>query len=274
METAWLMARAPAEVPAVLRPARELALAHGLVERLAWVEHAEAEAALAAGDWALAISAGMRAVELGEKHGYDRVTVRTWAALLPAASLRGETAILARAAAWFDARSAGMPDSPYGRVLLAGSRLWLSSAEASEIRLPPIELIRPSFPQWLKNASYEWLAAAEAILDAWLSAGRTDWVAEALGHALGAVPADPFRPALLAFHIDRARLAGRDADVSGNAAAAAAAHTAIEELRSLGIAFWTARGIRVLEELGLASEMEIVERMAIEEGLGAVRPTL
>ena len=147
MEAAWLMATAPAEVPAALKPARELAVARGLIERLAWVEHAEAEAALGAGNWTLAISAGMRAVELGERHGYDRVTVRSWAALLPAASLRAEAAILERAAAWFDARAGGLPDSPYGRVLLAGSRLWLAAAGVGSAAPPEIELMRPGFPR-------------------------------------------------------------------------------------------------------------------------------
>ncbi|HEY7936218.1 MAG TPA: adenylate/guanylate cyclase domain-containing protein [Candidatus Limnocylindrales bacterium] len=274
MEAAWLMATAPAEVPAALKPARELAVARGLIERLAWVEHAEAEAALGAGNWTLAISAGMRAVELGERHGYDRVTVRSWAALLPAASLRAEAAILERAAAWFDARAGGLPDSPYGRVLLAGSRLWLAAAGVGSAAPPEIELMRPGFPQWLENGSYEWLAATAAILDAWRAAGQAAWAVEALGQALGAVPADAFRPAILAFQLDRARSAGPADAAGGPGAGLSATRSAIAELRSLGILFWVARGLRVLEERGEATAEELAECAVIERDLGAVRPTL
>lgn len=274
METAWLMATSPGDVPAVLRPARELAVARGLVERLAWVEHAEAEAALGAGNWTLAIEAGMRAVELGERHGYDRVTVRTWAAILPAASLRAETGILARAAAWFDARADGLPDSPYGRVLVAGSRLWIAAAGAGPPVLPAIDLIRPAFAQWVEYGSFEWLGATEAVLDAWFRAGRADWVAEAIGQALRETPDDPFRPAILALQLDGARSAALIQGRGPSEEAAQAVRSAIAELRSLGIALWVARGLRILEELGLASKAEVVERGLLEEGLGAVRSTL
>ena len=274
METAWLMATAPSEVPAILRPARELAVARGLIERLGWVEHAEAEAALASGDWARAIAAGMRAVQLGERHGYHRIAVRSWSALLPAASLRAETEILERAVAWFKARTGHLPDSPYGRVLYAGSNLWLAWGGVQPVDIPTLEHVRPAFPQWLSNGSYEWLAAGDAILDSWFAAGRLDWVREALDQTLAEVPTDLFHPALLVGELNRARLAGLDGGDDGGRSSAGAARAAIDELRAPGIPFWIARGLRVLEELGAATEDEVAERAGIEQALGVSRPTL
>ena len=274
METSWVMAAAPTAVPEILRPARELAVARGLVERLAWLEHAEAEAALGAGDWTRAISAGMEAIELGERHGYDRVTVRTWATVLPIASLRAETEILDRASAWFDARSGGLPDSPYGRVLLAGCRQWLAEAGRGREPLPEVDVLRPSFPQWLTNGSYEWLAASEAVLDGWFRTGHRDWCAEALEPAGGDLPADLFRPALFAFRLDLLRLVVPGASRTALASAESGARSAIGELRLIGLPLWVARGIRVLEELGVATTDDVSERTELEARLGVVRPTL
>ncbi len=273
MQTAWAMASAPSSVPNILGPARELAQARGLVERLAWVEHAEAEAALGAGAWDLAISAGMRAIELGERHGYDRVTIRTWATVLPIASLRADRGVLDQAAAWFDSRAAGLPESPYGRMLLAGSLQWLAAAGVVEASLPPVELIRPAFGQWVANGSYEWLAATEAVIDAWFSAGQLEWLAEALDQAHGEAVIDEFRPAVLAFQLNALHLAGLDRSSGAPAEAAARARTVIDELRSIGLPFWVARGIRVLEGLGGESGAEVAERTAIEARLGIVQPT-
>lgn len=273
METAWRMATAPAEVPAILRPARELALARGLVERLGWVEHAEAEAALAAGDWALAVEAGLRAVRLGERHGYDRIAVRAWSALLPAASLRGERAVLDEAAAWFAARAGQLPDSPYGRMLYAGASLWLGWGGAGRLEIPALDRLEASLALWLDEGSYEWLAAADAVLDAWFATGREAWVETALGHLGKPTTADVFRPAVLAADLQRARLAGRAGGV-GSETAAGVVRVALAESRTIGLPWWIARGLRVLEELGLATDDETAERSRCEASLGVVRPAL
>ena len=223
IEAGWRMTTAPQDVPAMLRPVRELAVARGLVERLGWIEHTEAEAALGAGDWALAIEAGMRAVELAERHGYDRIAVRSWAALLPAASLRGERAVLEHARAWFAARAGHLPDSPYGRGLYAGADRWLGGAGVGPLGIPPIERIRPAFAQWRGNGSYEWMAAGDAILDAWFEAGRLDWVGGALDEIMAGVGDEAGRPVVLDGEQHRARLALREGDGATRAEAARAA---------------------------------------------------
>lgn len=274
METAWRMATAPSEVPVILRPARELAVARGLIERLGWVEHAEAEAALATGDWTRAIEAGLRAVQLGERHGYDRIAVRSWAALLPAASLRGEMAVLEQARAWFAARAGHLPDSPYGRGLYAGADRWLGGAGVGPLAIPPIDRIRPAFAQWRGNGSYEWMAAGDAILDAWFDAGRLDWVGDALDEIMAGVVDDTFGPALLDAAQHRARLTLRGTDARLRAGSAAAVRSGLHELRAIGLPLWIARGMRILEEAGEATAEESEERASIEAALGVVRATL
>jgi hypothetical protein len=258
----------------MLRPARELAVARGLVERLGWIEHTEAEAALATGDWALAVEAGMRAVELGDRHGYDRIAVRSWAALLPAASLRGERAVLEQARAWFAARSGHLPDSPYGRGLYAGAERLLGLAGVGPLHLPDLERLRPAFAQWRGNGSYEWMAAGDAILDAWFGAGRLDWVGEALDEIMAGVVDDPFQPAVVDGEQHRARLELREGHAATRAAAARVIRSGLAELRTIGLPLWVARGLRILEEAGEATAGEIDERASLEAALGVVRPTL
>jgi hypothetical protein len=242
------------------------------VERLGWVEHAESEAALAAGDWTLAIDAGLRAVHLGERHGYDRIAARAWSALLPAASLRGERAVLDRAAGWFEARAAQLPESPYGRMLYAGASLWLAWGGAGPLETPAPDRLAASFTRWLEEGSYEWLAAADAVLDAWFTSGRDAWVAAALGHPAEPLAAEVFRPAVIAADLHRARLAGRShADGRDGAGQV---RMGLAEARASGLPWWIARGLRVLEELGLATDDEVAERAACEAALRVVRPTL
>ena len=273
-EAAWRMATAPRDVPALLAPARELAVTRGLVERLGWIEHAEAEAALGAGDWTLAIEAGIRAVELGDRHGYDRIAVRSWAALLPAAWWRGQAAVLQRARVWFQARSGHLPDSPYGRVLYAGTTRWLGPGGERGPVAPPFDRIQPAFTQWLPNGSYEWMAAGDAVLDAWFDANRLDWIGQALDEIMAVAADDEAPAARLDAAQHRARHALRRADRASRSPALDAVRSGLRELRALGLPLWIARGLRILEEAGGATAAESAERASIELALGVVRPTL
>jgi hypothetical protein len=282
----YSMESRPADVPDILEPARELALARGFVERLGWIDQVTAEAALGSGDWDTAVDAGLRAVELGERHGYDRISVRSWTALLPAASLRGMTRVLEHGAAWFGERSGKLPDSPYGRVLHAGADLQRAAGGVGTAPLPDLEHVRPAFRMWLEMGGYAWVAATDAIVDAWFTAGRLDWIDELLEEA-AAAPLSPDSPSpttSAAFALVRARralaaagdpervAAGRAAPDAGPVAELVREQLAI--LERLGVPFWTARAIRVLEQSGVATDREIAERTAIEARLGVVRPTL
>jgi len=272
----YSMESRPADVPAMLESARELTLARGFVERLGWIDQRIAEAALGSGDWDSAIDAGLRAVGLGEGHGYDRISVRSWSALLPAASLRGRTQVLEHAATWFGERAGRMPDSPYGRILRAGAALYLAAggAGAAPVPVPDLEQVRPAFRIWLEVGGYAWVAATDAIVDTWFDTGRLDWIDELLAEA-GAAPlsADSPTPTTgAAFDLVRVR---RDLAADGDAMGAAdRVRDQLGILVRMDVPYWIARAIRVLELSGVATDREIAERAAIEARLGVVRPTL
>jgi class 3 adenylate cyclase len=283
MEAAYRSEVDPAGAAAILAPARELAVARGLVERLGWLDHATADAALGAGDWDTALEAGMRAVELGERHGYDRISVRSWSALLPVASLRGETAVLGHCRHWFEERRGRLPDSPYGRVLHAGAAAWMRAGGIAAVGddtnvdgvLVDADHLRASFDLWLAVSGFEFVAATDAIVDAWFRAGRLDWLAELIEGALAAtLPPDSPGPSGAAdFTLTRARFEAATGAVD---AVLAAEHVrrALGELRAVGTPFWIARGLRLLEELGSATDEELTERARIERDLRVVRPAL
>jgi hypothetical protein len=272
MVAAYRLMDRPADAPAILRPARELAIAHGLVERLGWVEHAATEAALGSGDWDAAIESGLRALDLGERHGYDRIAVRTLASLLPVASLRGEATILERADRWFEARAGHLPDSPYGRVLHAAARLWIRPDAVRHGDVPDLDHLRDSIPEWLAQGGFEWLASCDAILDAWFVAGRREWVAEVVEEAPRQAKVgdpSPATPVGLELHAIRLRaLRPSEDDLE------ARTRGALETFREIGLPFWIARGLRMLELIGAATETDRAERDRIERGLAVVRPTL
>jgi hypothetical protein len=270
----YSMESRPADVPGILEPAREMALARGFVERLGWIDQVIAEAALGSGDWDSAIDAGLRAVELGERHGYDRISVRSWSALLPAASLRGRTRVLEHAATWFAERTGRLPDSPYGRILYAAAALHIAAGGAGTAPVPDLEHVRPAFRIWLEMGGYAWVAATDVIVDTWFDAGRLDWIDELLAEA-GAAPLSPDSPSPTtgaAFDLVRAR---RDLAADGGGMRAAdRVRVQLGILEQMDVPYWMARAIRVLEQSGVATDREIAERAAIEARLGVVRRTL
>ncbi|HEU4671580.1 MAG TPA: hypothetical protein VFS32_01650, partial [Candidatus Limnocylindrales bacterium] len=283
MEAAYRAEVDPSVVPAILAPARDLAVARGLVERRGWIDHEAADAALGAGDWDAVLESGLRAVDLGERHGYDRISVRSWSAVLPAASLRAETAVLDHARRWFEERAARLPDSPYGRVLHAGAAEWIRAAGIGDAagganvkgEVVDPDHLRQSFDLWLAMSGYEFVAATDAIVDGWFRAGHTDWVGELIEAALAATlpPDSPGLTGAAAFELIRVRHAVAT-DAVGADEAADRIRAAIEPLTRVGIAFWVARGLRLLEDVGRATPDEAARRRAIEARLGVARSVL
>jgi class 3 adenylate cyclase len=270
----YSMESRPADVPVLLEPIRELAVARGFVERLGWIDQVIAEAALGSGDWDSSIDAGLRAVDLGERHGYDRISVRSWSALLPAASLRGRAGVLEHAATWFGERAGKLPDSPYGRILHAAAALHIAGGDTRAAPVSDLEHVRPAFRIWLDTGGYAWAAATDVIVDAWFAAGRLDWIDELLAGA-SAAPHSPDSPSPIAaagFELVRAR---RDLGAGANAMRAAErVRPQLAILEQVGVPYWMARAIRVLEQCGVATDTEIADRMAIEARLGMVRATM
>ena len=120
---------------------RELALAHGLNDDASWTHYFEAEAAFVSGDWSRAIEAGNRAINVGETNAYLRVTVRTLHVLIPIAAVRGDRAILERAARWYESLEGkfAFPDSPYSRIVRAAQDVELAEAGLAVPYVPEVE---------------------------------------------------------------------------------------------------------------------------------------
>ncbi len=214
------------------------------------------------GDWELAGSEGIRAVDLADAKGYDRVAVRTWFALIPIAEARHDTPLLARAADWFASRRGTFPTSPYGNVMRAAVDLRLAGqglAPAPE--LEPRTLIEDL---GLAETAPSWLAAVERIVGGWLDRDLRGVAAEAI-ERYRTVEAGPI-PGLLA--ASRSLVAAMAAGRAGQPAEATqAARTAVSQARAAHAPWWTLRSLRLLDEAGAASADDRRELAAIERGL-------
>ncbi len=264
----YLVDERPAEVPAALAPARSLAEAWGLTERLAWVDDSECEAMLVTGDWERGVDAGLRAFDLGEARSFHRVAVRTLSALLPMASLRGRHDVVARAHAWYErAAQRSLPDSPYGRVLHASAAAWFAAAGLVPVRLPDPGFLGDGLR--LEPSGPAWLACVAAILGTWRSADRIDDCRDALEGILDAHRRANTRSTLAEGAIG-VEAAATEAAGGDPAAAAALARAALGPLREIGAAWWIARALRTLERIDAATDVERSEAAEIEHRLGLV----
>ena len=70
--------------------ATELAEARGLLEAQAWNLYGVVELGLLTGEWDRAVDAALRAIDLGERNAYHRPVVRSWFAVLPIGTARGD----------------------------------------------------------------------------------------------------------------------------------------------------------------------------------------
>ena len=265
----------PADVPDILGPIRELAVARGFVEHLGWIDQVIAEAALGSGDWDSAVDAGLRAVELGERHGYDRISVRSWSAVLPAASLRGRASVLEHAAAWFGERAGKLPDSPYGRILHAAAALHIAAGGRRRSAGAGPGALRPAFRIWLNEGGYAWVAATDVIVDTWFACRAARLRRRPPGRSRRCSSSRRARRAprrVRRFDLVRAK---RDlAAGGGDMRVVDRVRQQLAILEGMGVPYWMARAIRVLEQSGVATDGEIARRAAIEARLGVVRPTM
>ena len=257
-----------ATAPAVLDEADRIAVARGLTEHRAWNDYARAEAFFMAGDWDAALEAGERAVRLGEEHGYHRAVVRTWHTTLPVAAARGDRELLARAQAWYAARSEELSrvDSLYGRIMSSANHVRFAAAGLEPPYVPDPESRIPGFG--LTYGGPSTFAALETIVDAWLAAGDLDAVRAGLEELEQAQPAmgSILSQAILDFFT--ARLLEHD----GSASPVEPAHRAFDGFRRVGAVWWEARAIRVLERAGASDAKLAAELAAAEAKLRAAVP--
>jgi hypothetical protein len=168
----------PDEVLGELGKAAELCEAHGLVESRGWCDYAAAEACFGGDRWAEAIDYGLRAISLGERHGFQRLMVRSWFVLLPIARELVRDDLTRRAFATFEARRGREPDSPYARVVATAAHLHFAAAGLEPPFVPDVDERLASFA--LDHAGPSWLAAIGALVDTWTDAGELDGALRAL----------------------------------------------------------------------------------------------
>ena len=247
----------------LLAQAHELAVAHELSEMLAWNGYYAAEFAALTGDWNETIGRGTAAVDLGERNSYHRAVIRTWHVLAPIATLRGERALTARAARWFEAIAGTLPDTPYARVMDRATQVSLERAGHGRADVPEVDWFLPSLDEQIGGVS--WVMAVETLIERWIDRGEL----EAARRALDAPGfADPDSSMLYggvhALLLARLSLAG-----SAEAAEAERhALAAIDRLRRCAAVWWISKAIRVLERVGRAGPEKIEEADRIEAALG------
>lgn len=193
--------------PDALWPAVELADAHGLIEQRAWLDYVGAEVGLLDDDRDKAVRLALSAIARGEAKSYSRLIVRSWFVALPVLAERpGDGRDLRRAARFFDDfEHAGVPDSPYARIVVPAARLDLAAAGVGETAPPEPGARMDSFR--LAYATPSWTLAVERVIGSWLAAGWLDAVDAAITElhvALGSVEATPLLRASV--HLLQARL--------------------------------------------------------------------
>ena len=230
----------------------EVSREHGLTEALAWGECCRAEVLFGHGEWDEALEAALRAVEIGDRHGYLRAVVRSWFVVVPIAAERGDRLLLQRVLEWL--RSFGaFPTSPYGAVMRAA----IAAAAATQglddnIAFGGDTLVRGVESEY---GGAVWFAAVERVARALLARGEREGVESAV-----------------------ARLAGWNA--AGNAKAlgqaheqllrawlgeAGAAQRALERARAAEAPWWILRALDACGDEGAAERTELARRLAVAE---------
>ena len=249
---------------------REMAHALGRLEDAGWADYLGSEAGFVSGEWDRAYELGLRAVDLGEKYAYRRLTVRTYHVLVPIATVRGDPALLKRASDWYATLSGPLPNSPYARLMRPAQDL--SFAEAGLIPRVTLE-VEPRISSYQEEpGGGSWTAAADKVFSSWLSDGSVEGAAQILEAMTAALEgyANVSSLGRGTYELLRARLALARGDP---ATAAAAADAALERFRVSQAPWWMAKAMRVALRAGsggLDLEREVVE---IEQRLGAVAPT-
>jgi class 3 adenylate cyclase/tetratricopeptide (TPR) repeat protein len=244
--------------------AADVAAAYGLIEAGGWADYMRAEAALSAGRWDEAVEAGLRAVELGETHGYHRVVVRSWFVLLPLARAQGRADLIRQAHPRFEtrARLGQEADSYYARIVATAAHLHFAASGLWPPFVPDVEERLPCFD--MDQGGPSWLAGVETVVDAWLDAGELDGAEQALDRMRTRLArGDATHLALATEALLRARLLL----ARGGVGAAAEAERALAETTGRA-PWWRVKAIRVLEQAGGASTALVDEARSLESRLG------
>jgi class 3 adenylate cyclase len=213
-----------------LEEATELAEAHGQTEQVGWTNLSRAETLFVIGDWDAALEAGERAISLGERYAYERLTFRTWMVVLPMLAVRRDASWLPRYEAWWSGAISHFPTvlSPYAIVLRAATAQWLARARG-EAFVPEIELPEQTPP--FSNPHF--LAAREIVVEALLATDQ-------LGRAAELAAFEPKEDWTELMRASQALIGAWVARASG-ADASAKAMDALAHARRIGARWWMER---------------------------------
>jgi tetratricopeptide (TPR) repeat protein len=249
----------------LVEAAAEVAGAYGLVEAGGWADYMRAEAHMSAGRWEEALAAGLRAIEVGEAHGYHRVVVRSWFTVLPVARAQGREDLIQQAFPRFESRAriGHEADSYYARIVATATHLHFAAFGLEPAFVPNVEARLPCFD--MDHGTPSWVAGIETVVGAWVDAGELAAAHQALdrmrarlsrGHATHLARATE---ALLRARLLLAR--GEDSGAVAEAERALAATAA-------SAPWWRAKAIRILQQAGAAAEPLVDEAKSIEARLG------
>jgi tetratricopeptide (TPR) repeat protein len=264
----------PRALLAQLHESLELAISHGLTQQACWSRYNIVDLLLRLGDWDDALETGLANIEIAERNSYHRPTFRTWMAMLPILSARGEPEALQRCAAWLRENRAVFPDPPSAYAVLHG-RATDSMYERAGLSGPFGRSIEPEAIQFDAYGNTDYVAAIEAIVWGWLADG---------------VPADRLRPPLSVLRGIWEEPGGPPADAVMQAsmelmdawgARATDGEAATTEITALArqsashgragqAPWWVVRALRAIPE-DVASAEELAEADAIEEHLRVPR---
>jgi hypothetical protein len=249
-----------------LEVAAAFAVSRGLDEQLGWVDYLRVENAFRTGDWDAAYEAALRAIELGERHEYHRIVVRTWHTFVPVAAARGDHAMLERASRWHAAHESFFPRSPYGLLHRAASDVpfWRAGLIPEPV-LAPEELL----PSFTAGGMTSWFESADVVVHRWIELGLVEAAATAAERLQpNQLPyASASSRAAVSLMLGRARLATGD-----RVAAADAGRRAVELARAGDAPWWQAKALRLVQRAGSATAADVAAAAAIESRLGAVAP--
>jgi hypothetical protein len=237
-----------------------------------WINYVEAEAAFVRGDWDHAADVGSRVCDLGEANNYLRLTVRTIHVLVPIGAVRGDVALLERAANWYRSLEGKFefPDSPYSRVMRAAQDVELAAHGLWPAYVPDPEERIASFDD--PSGGPSWCAALDRVFRSWMDSGEIDGAGRALDHMTEWIRG---RDNISSLGMGTyALMRGRLAHARGSSTdASASASEALASFRVSDAPWWIAKAIRLLERVGGADASLVEDAQLIESTLGAVEPT-
>jgi hypothetical protein len=190
--------------------------------------------------------------------------------LVPIATVRGDVALLKRAADWYATLSGPMPDSPYARVMRPSQDLAFAEAGLMEPISLEVEPRIASYQEQLGGPT--WTAALDLVFRSWIDEGNLAGAARIVAAMTDAQARyTAVRPmGLGTVDLIRGRLALAQGEL---AVASEAAQSALEHYRRIRAPWWIAKAIRLKLRAGAMDaglEQEVTE---IERQLGAVAPT-